>query len=295
MILSRMDGGLGNQMFQYAMASILAQKNKDSVLIDISFFDQIEKRLGHTPRKFELDIFNNTYTFATKTDILFFKQLSIFNKIKRDLGFNYPKMYKEASFSFDEKVLSLKSPAYILGFFQSYKYFIGYENLIQKLFVFPIDKIDDSNRKIINTIKSTNAIAIHIRRGDYISDEITNQYHGICSLDYYLKAIALVTEGSKNCTLFFFSDDCEWVKQEFRDLPYSKHFIDHNTGENSWKDMLLMSSCNHNIIANSSFSWWAAWLNSNPKKKVVAPKKWFELSEKEMNTSDLTTKEWVRL
>ncbi len=86
MILSRMDGGLGNQMFQYALASILAQKNKDSVLIDTSFFDQTQKRLGHTPRQFELGIFNNWYSLATEKDLLFFKQLSVFNKVKRDLG-----------------------------------------------------------------------------------------------------------------------------------------------------------------------------------------------------------------
>jgi hypothetical protein len=95
--------------------------------------------------------------------------------------------------------------------------------------------------------------------------------------------------------LFFFSDDNHWVKEQFEDLPYPKLFIDHNKDENSWKDMLLMSSCNHNIIANSSFSWWAAWLNTNPKKMVIAPKKWFAKSEEEMPTSDLIPNEWIRL
>jgi hypothetical protein len=289
-----MDGGLGNQMFQYALATIVAQKNKDSVLIDVSFFDQTQKRLGHTPRQFELGIFNNSYSLATEKDLLFFKQLSVFNKIKRDLGFNYPKMYKEPSFSFDENVLNLKSPAYIRGFFQSYKYFIGYENLIRKLFVFPTT-LDEVNQKVVANIKQSQSISVHIRRGDYVNDAITNQYHGICNLDYYQKAISLFTQENHDFTLFFFSDDCHWVKEQFKDLPFPKQFINHNTGENSWKDMLLMSECQHNIIANSSFSWWAAWLNANPDKKVIAPKKWFELSEEEMNMSDLTPKEWIRL
>jgi hypothetical protein len=289
-----MDGGLGNQMFQYALASILAQRNKDSVLIDTSFFDQTEKRLGHTPRQFELMVFNNTYTFAKTTDILFFKQLSVFNKVKRDLGLNYPKMYKEPSFSFDEKVLNLKSPAFVRGFFQSYKYFIGYENLIRNLFIFPAT-LAEINKSVLTNIKQTQSISVHIRRGDYVNDATTNQYHGVCNLNYYLKGISLLTGNSDSFTLFFFSDDCDWVKEQFKDLPFSKQFIDHNTGENSWNDMLLMSSCQHNIIANSSFSWWAAWLNSNPDKKVVAPKKWFVESEEKIDTSNLTPPEWIRL
>lgn len=294
MIVSRMDGGLGNQMFQYALASILAQKNKDVVLLDVSFFEQIEKRLGHTPRKFELGVFTNFYTFASIADILFFKQLSFFNKVKRELGFHYPKMYREPSFGYDENALMLRSPVYISGFFQSYKYYVGYENLIRTLFTFPV-ALDEINENLLATIKRGQSISVHIRRGDYVQDEITKQYHGNCSLDYYLKALSLLTEKSQDCTLFFFSDDCDWVKEKFGDLPFAKQFITHNIGKNSWKDMLLMSSCQHNIIANSSFSWWAAWLNVHPDKKVVAPKKWFALSEEKLNTSDLIPPEWMRL
>jgi hypothetical protein len=290
-----MDGGLGNQMFQYALASILAKKNNDLVLLDTSFFDQTEKRLGHTPRKFELGFFNNHYTPAKKKDILFFKQLSVFNKIKRELGLNYPKMYQEPSFRYDEKVLEIQIPVYLRGFFQSYQYFIGYENLIRELFAFPVDTLDEVNKNLLATIKSTNAIAIHIRRGDYVNDATTQQYHGNCSLDYYIKALSLLIENSTDFVLYFFSDDSDWVKEQFKDLPYPKQFIDHNTGENSWKDLLLMSTCKHNIIANSSFSWWAAWLNANHGKKVIAPKKWFALSEEKRNTNDLIPPEWIRL
>jgi hypothetical protein len=295
MIVARMDGGLGNQMFQYAMARILAQKNNTSLLLDRSFFDQTEKRLGHTPRKFELAVFNNSYTFASTTALLFFKQLSVFNKIKRELGFNYPKMYQEPSFRYDEKVLRLQKPVYVRGFFQSYQYFKGHENLIRELFAFPIATLDEENRNVLANIKNTNAIGIHIRRGDYVNDATIQHYHSNCSLDYYLKAISLLTEKGNDFTLFFFSDDSDWVKEQFGDLPYPKQFIDYNSGENSWKDMFLMSSCNHNIIANSSFSWWAAWLNENPEKVVIAPKKWFAKSEEELNTSDLTPPVWLRL
>jgi len=294
MIITELQGGLGNQMFQYAFASILAKKDNTTVLINNSFFARIEKKQGFTPRKFELAIFNNI-TMASESEVKFFHYLSNINKVKRKLGLNYPKIYNEPSFDFQTDALSIKSPAYLKGYFQSYKYFVGNEDFIRQLFSFPVDKLDVINKELLITIKSSNTIAIHIRRGDYVNDKITAGYHGNCNLDYYIEAIKLMVSKNKNFTLVFFSDDSDWVKEQFEDLPYSKIIVDHNKEENSWKDMLLMSSCNHNIIANSSFSWWAAWLNVNADKIVIAPKYWFAKSEEEINTSDLIPPEWLRL
>jgi hypothetical protein len=142
-------------------------------------------------------------------------------------------------------------------------------------------------------IKNSISISIHVRRGDYVSDGFTQQFHGNCSLEYYSNAISLLASNNVDFTLIFFSDDCEWVKEQFKNLTYSKMFIDHNDGENSWKDMLLMSSCTHNIIANSSFSWWAAWLNDNPKKTIIAPKNWY--ADTKLNTDDLIPPQWIRI
>ena len=140
--------------------------------------------------------------------------------------------------------------------------------------------------------KNQNTIAVHIRRGDYVTDKLTQQFHGNCSLEYYHRAIIELQTNNKDFILVFFSDDSDWVKEQFGDLSYSKIFVDHNKNEDSWKDMFLMSSCQHNIIANSSFSWWAAWLNNNPEKVVVAPKEWFATNKK---TNDLIPSEWIRL
>ena len=293
MIIIELQGGLGNQMFQYALASIVAKKNDASVLLDLSFFDQREKRLGHTPRNFELTVFNNSYTRASTSDFFFFTQLPVFNKVKRELGLTYPKIYNEPSFEFHMDILLSKTPIYIKGYFQSYRYFVGYEYFIRKLFSFPVDKLDVINKELLNTIQSLNTIAIHIRRGDYVSDKITAENHGSCSFGYYLESIKLLTSKKNDFTLVFFSDDSDWVEEQFRDLAYSKIFVHHNKEGNSWKDMLLMSSCSHNIIANSSFSWWAAWLNGNTCKTVIAPKKWFAENEKSIN--DLIPPEWTRL
>lgn len=293
MIIIQLQGGLGNQMFQYAIASILAKKHNTKVLTDKRYFKRAEETPGFTPRKFELAIFDNHYTMASDSDILSFHHLSNINKLKRKLGLRYPIIYEEPSFDFQTAALSIKSPVYLKGYFQSYKYLIGHEDFIRKLFSFPVDKLDLINEELLITIKSSNTIAIHIRRGDYVSDKITAEYHGSCSLDYYLEAIKLVTSTNKDFTLVFFSDDSDWVEEQFKDLPYSKIFVHHNMEENSWKDMLLMSSCTHNIIANSSFSWWAAWLNTSPEKTVIAPKEWFKT--KDLNTQTLLPEEWMKL
>ncbi|MDI6034176.1 alpha-1,2-fucosyltransferase [Flavobacterium sp. LB2P84] len=295
MIIIKLQGGLGNQMFQYAFASILAKKNKTSVLIDRNSFEVTEKRHGYTPRNFELNVFNNSYGQATASDIITFDNLSIIDKLKKKLGLHYPKRYEEIAFNFQSETLSIKAPIYLTGYFQSYKYFTGFENYIKKKFSFPVDKLDEMNKKLLITIKNSNTISIHVRRGDYVSDTLTQQFHGNCSLEYYLEAIALLSSKSKDFILIFFSDDSQWVKEQFQNLPYSKIFIDQNKNENSWKDMFLMSSCNHNIIANSSFSWWAAWLNENPEKIVIAPKHWYVESEAEKHTMDLIPSAWIRL
>lgn len=293
MIIIKLQGGLGNQMFQYAIACILANKKNAPILIDSYFFNQTERREGFTPRKFELSIFSNSYVQASTPNLVCFQQLSFIDKIKKKIGLNYPKIYSESSFGFDENLVVLNSPLYLKGYFQSYKYFRGYENLIKNIFAFPIDKLDSDNKKLLLEIKDENSISIHIRRGDYVNDKKIKDFHSNCSLDYYLEAIALMSSKVNDVKLFFFSDDGEWVKEQFQNLSFSKTFIDHNKGDNSWKDMYLMSSCNHNIIANSSFSWWAAWLNEHLDKMVIAPKKWF--ADAEINTNDLIPKEWIRL
>lgn len=295
MIIIKLQGGLGNQMFQYTMASVLAKKNNTSVLIDTSSFNLTEKRNGYTPRNFELAIFNNSYIKASEHVILSFYHLSNINKIRRKLGLHYPKIYVEPSFDFQTAVLSIKSPVYLIGYFQSYKYFVGFEGFVRQLFSFPVDALDEINKELLIKIKNSNSIAIHIRRGDYVNDKMTAEYHGSCSLDYYLEGIKLLASKKEDFTLVFFSDDSDWVKEQFDDLPYSKIIIDHNKAENSWKDMLLMSSCHHNIIANSSFSWWAAWLNENSEKIVIAPKHWFAEKELEKSTKDLIPSEWICL
>lgn len=292
MIIVKLQGGLGNQMFQYALGSILAQKNRKKLLLDNSFFNDQEKKLGFTPRKFELGVFSNKYKSATQKEISSFDNLNLLNRLKKICGLNYPVKYVENFSNYNPNLLAINQDAYLQGYFQSYKYFVGNEEFVNELYSFNTDKLGDSNYQMLKIIKETNSVSIHIRRGDYVEDKVTNAHHGICSLVYYLEAINLLESRYDNLIMFFFSDDMEWVKKTFGDIKQQTFFVNNNA-DNSWVDILLMSSCKHNIIANSSFSWWGAWLNNNPSRTVVAPQKWNQ--NKDLDISTLLPDEWIKL
>lgn len=293
-VVVKLNGGLGNQMFQFALGYIISLKHHSQLLLDKELFNLTKKTPGHTPRNYELGVFGIDKPTASKKDILYFEQLSLKNKIRRELNLNYPVMCYENNFSFDKGIINTAPPVYLRGFFQSFKYFKGYEDDLRELFKFPLDKLDDKNKKFLEKIKLSRSASIHIRRGDYVEDKITQKFHGNCRRDYYDSAISKLREFDEEIEFFFFSDDIKWVENEFKDTQIRKTFVGPNSGKNSWKDMLLMSQCAHNIIANSSFSWWAAWLNKNPTKLIISPKTWFANHEKEKFTGDLIPPDWIR-
>ena len=133
---------------------------------------------------------------------------------------------------------------------------------------------------------------MHIRRGDYVSNPTTNKLHGTCSLEYYHNAVDIIAAKVSNPHFFIFSDDHEWARNNFK-IDYPLTFVAHNNAGKNYEDMRLMSLCKHHIIANSSFSWWGAWLGSNPKKIVCAPRGWFK--DKSLNTNDIIPSDWSRI
>jgi Glycosyl transferase family 11 len=176
------------------------------------------------------------------------------------------------------------------GYWQSEKYFIDCSKLIRKDFTFK-NELDSYNLKLKSKIDKTNSVSIHIRRGDYVNNLNTNATHGLCSIDYYIKAVNYITERIESPYFFVFSDDIEWAKKNIM-LNFPCQFISHNIGSKSYLDMQLMSLCKHNVIANSSFSWWGAWLNSNDNKIVIAPRKWFAVNT---DICDLIPSNWISL
>lgn len=294
MIVVKIQGGLGNQMFQYAIGQILAEKTSSHLLLDTSFFDDQIKKPGFTPRQFELDVFNLHYTRASKEIIDSFISANSPKRWQKLLGFSYKKSFREIASKFEYQVLSLKPPLYLDGYFQSEKYFAGMEFLVRQTFSFP--RLDDAEyANIINEMQSNQSVAVHFRRGDYVSDALTESFHGTCSLQYYKQAFNYIKGKSDTPHFYIFSDDIAWVEQQISDWDFNTTFIKGNAGSSSWIDMMLMSKCKHHIIANSSFSWWGAWLSGNGDSIKIAPQNWFNPEKAKFDINDIVPSSWIKM
>jgi hypothetical protein len=294
MIIVRLFGGLGNQMFQYAFAKNLSIFYNVPLKFDLRLLDK-DSEATYQQRIFELDNFGIAKNQATKNEISKFLAPNR-NIIPRVLAkgyhcfFNY-QIEIEKTFTYYESVFAKGPNLYLDGFWQSEKYFKQNQNQIRADFSFPSFS-DKQNLSISQEITKTASVSIHIRRGDYLKMASATQSHPVCSLEYYYNAINRISETIENPRFYFFSDDIEWVESQFANQ--SNHvFINHNKSQDSYRDMQLMSLCKHNIIANSSFSWWGAWLNENPNKIVIAPKNWFKNTS--IDTTDLIPSTWIRL
>jgi len=198
---------------------------------------------------------------------------------------------REKGFSFDSRILELKGDVHLHGYWQSEKYFKDIRETILEDFT-PIRPLRGRNQKVLDEIGSSSSISVHVRRGDYVIDPQTNKFHGICGPEYYKKAVEIIAKKVKSPVFYFFSDDIDWVKNNLR-TKFKNVYVDWNQGDQSFVDMQLMSHCRHHILANSSFSWWGAWLNRNPHKIVVAPERWFQ--ERSLDTRDLIPEGWLKI
>ena len=285
MIISHINGGLGNQMFQYAAGRTLAHLNKTSLKLDASSFE--ENKL----RSFDLLCFNAQIGFATNREIGTLKPAHNFEKAFQYLSpLKRRSYYREKGFCFDEKVLRLGKNVYLKGYFQSEKYFLTAKDIIKADFTFQNDIIKNI-KEFSTSLINSNSVSVHIRRGDFNKDLSTADYHGTLNLDYYKSAIEFIRAKISDPSFFVFSDDIDWVKENFP-MPGAT-FVSNTITKNHFEDLYLMSQCRHNIIANSSFSWWGAWLNNNPEKIVIAPQKWFNKGPKD--TQDLIPEGWLKL
>jgi hypothetical protein len=180
---------------------------------------------------------------------------------------------------------------YLRGYWQSPKYFASIEALVRKDFTVR-QAIVGENLRVAKQIAACNAVSLHVRRGDFADNAETNRYHGTCGPEYYAAAEALLRQRVGDVTVFVFSDDPEWVRQNLR-LESPMIVVGHNGPDQDYEDLRLMTLCRHHVIANSTFSWWGAWLSSNPAKTVVAPKRWFRGAEH--STADMIPQNWVRI
>lgn len=292
MIIVNLIGGLGNQMFQYATGRALALRLGDTLRVDISGFEGYGLHQGYELAR----VFSCNPLVAREQDVrdlLGWRSSRIARKIlmRPSLAiFHGPSLVVEPHFNYWPGIRGVSRNAYLLGYWQTERYFSEAAETIRTDFAFR-EPLSAKNKELTERISQTIAISLHVRRGDYVSDPKANAAHGLCSLDYYRAAVRHIAEHIDRPEFFIFSDDIGWVKENLK-IDFPCWHVDHNLGAESYNDMRLMSLCRHHIIANSSFSWWGAWLNPSPNKTVIAPKRWFS---RETNAEDIFSFGWVLL
>jgi hypothetical protein len=281
MITNNIGGGLGNQMFQYAVARCLSVKYNTKLALDVRFYINTPK--SDTPREFLLN------TFQIKADKIISKTNKVI-KVVRFLSrlFLRPLNDDQQIYLFNF-LLKIKLPVYLTRHFQREKYFLEIRDILLREFTLkqPLKSIP---RELLIKIEDyKNSVSIHVRRTDAL--DFKNPYKGICNLDYYNKAIILLKKKISNPFFFVFSDDIEWCKENFN-FSDPVCFVS-GPDVKDYEELILMSRCKNNIIANSTFSWWGAWLNQNNDKIVIAPKQW--LAGKTANDVEILPKAWVQI
>lgn len=290
----KLNGGLGNQMFQWAFSRTLLKKFGSEILFDYSYFDEVRDVDHVTTRVFELGAFGLDCPSVQAEDLEKVKRPDYKSKFINTLAKRFPNIFgityvrEKYTSIYDKKIFSYPGYIFYEGYFQNEKYFKQLRNQLLEDFSLKLP-LDDRNQMVLDRILSTNSVSVHVRRGDYVTLDYVNKIHGTCSLEYYKKAIEYISKKVESPHFFIFSDDIDWVSKNLKiDCPFS--VIDFNQGK-GWFDMHLMKNCKHNITANSSFSWWGAWLNNNPKKIVIAPKQWTAQKQK----CDIIPLNWIKI
>jgi len=288
-VVVRFNGGMGNQMFQYALGRKLMTLGH-TVRFDLSFFEQGPGL--HVQRPYSLDVFNAKVEKATPADIRSSKhQGSTFLALLAAL---HPRLAAEhrymehADYTFDPLVLQLERDTYLDGYWQTEKYFADIASIIRQDLNFsaPFETV---NAEVAERIARVQSVSIHVRRGDYVTHPAAQSHFVTCGPQYYSDAVQVIMERVPDAHFFLFSDDIGWARENIRTVA-PLELVDHNTGANSFEDMRLMALCKHHIIANSSFSWWGAWLNARQARTVIAPRHWLRDGR---STHDLIPSDWI--
>jgi hypothetical protein len=293
-VRTKLLGGLGNQMFQYAAARALADRTGSQLLLDVGEF------ANYTLRRYELDAMSvraRVEGDATQPAApppppgpLALAAKGLWRRLFPDLPEGVP-LYRERSFAFDAGLLQQRPPVQLEGYWQSEKYFHDAADAIRRDFTVAGEP-DAGNRAVLQRMQGTTPVSLHVRRGDYVTNATTAAYHGTCSPEYYRQAVDHIARRCGPVTLFVFSDDQDWTRANLP-FPHPTVHVDCNPPDRGVWDMHLMKHCRHHVVANSSFSWWGAWLNPSPDKIVVAPRRWF--TDPAIDTSDLVPAGWVRI
>jgi hypothetical protein len=296
MIISEILGGLGNQLFEYAAARRMTIEFNQELKLDLTFFDRY-----HIPDVFRLDKFNVTYEVATDEEIKKLKRFQkstlpykVLRKVKRrPVYLNRHNHFDNMWFYANDwkKKLSMKDNFYVSGYFADPVFFYEIEDILLKEFTLK-GELNEANKVVLKKIQETNSVSLHIRRGDYVN----NPVFANLPLSYYLDAAGRFLKEDPHTTFFVFSDDLKWAQENLK-LEGNMEFVGINDASTDYMELMLMAACNNNIIANSTFSWWGAWLNKNPDKTVYAPALWFSDPERQKRYAnrEIYQKGWQRI
>lgn len=289
MVIIKITGGLGNQLFQYSFGKYIEKSLDGNVKYDTQTNLQAN---NFTKRTLDLKKFKVNLPIASDQEIktflkfrtgFFWRLERKFNQILGKLNSKYL-VQKNAHCS----KLPTKDNAYYDGYWQCYEYLDDVRDLILEQIKAP-ESFYEKHQNLLNQMQNSDSVAIHVRRDDYINIKVNASLFEVCDVDYYNEAVNTISKNLNNPQFFIFSQDEEWVEDNFAgdNFQYIK-------GNSTIDDLLLMSHCKHNIIANSTFSWWSAWLNNNSDKNIIAPKKWYK-GKRNIETKNLIPKNWLRI
>lgn len=276
MIFTKLISGLGNQLFQYATARHLSLLRRTSLKLDTSFFT------NQNLRSYKLDYYNINATPATLPEVeqhlRGYRSRSRYGRAYRRLDQWLPR-YRRRYFAeqewwtYEPDLWRTSANVYLEGYWQHYRYFENLPPIVLAELTLKAPYSAAVAALVANIIADPSSVAVHIRRGDYVTDVSARNFMGVLPLAYYERAIQVISAKVRNPTFYFFSDDLDWVKDHIQ--PRAEcHLVDIDGGRQEYVDLEVMSKCSHAIIANSSYSWWGAFLNRNPDKVVIAPQQW---------------------
>jgi hypothetical protein len=283
MITVRLSGGMGNQMFQYACGRALSLKYNTDLQLDTAYLLDRRPRKNFTFRDYDLDVFNIT------ADVMSFKKASWKLLFEKGISKLLKPRGVEKGFAFDPAVLRLGPNVLLQGYWQSPHYFSEISDTVREDFSLK-GSLSQESKMLLEEIKNTKSVCVHVRRGDYVR----NVYHDIgLEKAYYDRGLRFISDKKGIGKVYIFSDDLEWCKEHLK-FPFETMYVGQEyAGKKGEGHLILMSNCKHFIIPNSTFSWWAAWLCTNPEKIVIAPKQWF--ADDTIDSADLIPEEWVRI
>jgi hypothetical protein len=293
-VISRMVGGIGNQLFQYAASLAFSQSNNAKLCFDLSTFTHpayVNEEGYLLDKIFKIDVCQPTRFEYFKTLGLAAPLLPLRYRVNYEkLCSNY--FVEKTQCQVEERFFAYEGKhCYLEGFWQLEDYFKNIREMIISKLHFNYDALSHTALEMSQKLMNQNSVSIHVRRGDYIDNKVYSNLYHECNEQYFLSAMTFISERVPDVKFYVFSDDVKWAKaQSF----FGKcNFIEYGSASGSWNDLFLMSCCQHNIIANSSFSWWGAWLNQNPVKIVVGPKHWFNIAR--LYDKSPMPKNWIKI